>query len=117
MFPSPLPNRVLSAGVRNIEPGQLAGEAGMRLASRLTVVPRHPLRGLAGEPICVSMQDGQIVEWIGVRKLTRVDQTHEQIADASTTLGFIEQRIPAMQDRFFQSTLNNGAVERSAWHA
>ncbi len=26
-------NRVLSAGVRNSEPGQLAAEAGMRLAS------------------------------------------------------------------------------------
>src|SRR5438128_991317 len=91
---------VLSAGVRNSEPGQLAAEASMRLASVSLVVPRHPLRGLAGEPIGVPMQDGQIVEWIDVRKLTRVDQTHEQIADASTTLGFIEQGISAMQNRF-----------------
>src|SRR5712692_10414047 len=80
--------------------------------TKIGVSDRH-----RGEPIGVPMQDGQIVEWIGARKLTRVDQTHEQIANASTTLGFIEQRISAMQNRFFQGPLDNGAVEWGAGHA
>ncbi len=63
------------------------------------------------------MQDCQIVEGIDVRKLTGIDQAHKQIADTSTTLGFIEQRIPAMQNCFLQGTLNNAAVERGAGNA
>ena len=110
-------NGVLSAGVRKGEQGSAGGRSWRENGQRLRVVPGHPLRGFAGEPIGVPMQDGEIHERIDVGKLTRVDQAHEQIADASATLGFIEQRISAMQNGFLQGALHNGAVERGAGNA
>ena len=78
---------------------------------------RHPLHGLAGEAVDVSMQGSQIIERVDVRKLTCVDQAHEQIADTSATLGFIEETIISMQNPFFQSALDDAAVEWSAGNA
>src|SRR5438552_666450 len=82
-----------------------------------SAVPWHPLRGLAGESVSDAMQDRQVVEGIHARQLTRVDQAHEQIADASAASGFIEQRIPAVQNRFLQCAFNNAAIERGARNA
>jgi len=63
------------------------------------------------------MQGSQIIERVDVRKLTCVDQAHEQIADTSATLGFIEETIISMQNPFFQSALDDAAVEWSAGNA
>jgi len=74
--------------------------SGREAGQRLGVIPGHPLRRFAGEPIEVPKQRGQIVEGIHLRELTRVDQTHIQIADASTALGFVEETISAAMETF-----------------
>jgi hypothetical protein len=47
--------------------GSVGRRSGRETGQGLRVVPRHPLRGLAGEPIGVAKQGGQIVEGIHVR--------------------------------------------------
>jgi len=86
--------RVLSAGVRRVRARSVARGSGGEAGQRLVVVPGHPLCGLTGEPVGVAKQGGQIVEAIHVRQLTTIDQAHEQVANASTTLGFVEEIIP-----------------------
>ncbi len=59
------------------------------------------------------LQLGQVVERIGVIQLAGVDQAHEQIADAGSVLGLVEQRILAVQNRFLQGPLADVVVQRS----
>src|SRR5262249_6149867 len=60
---------------------------------------------------------GQIVERIHVRQLTWINQAHEWIADAGATLGFIEQTIASMQNRFFQGAFDDATVQRRTSNA
>jgi hypothetical protein len=46
----------------------------------------------------VPLQLGQIVERIAAAQLTRVDETHEQVAHMCAIAGLIEQSILAMQN-------------------
>jgi hypothetical protein len=52
----------------------------------------------------VFLQRGQVVEGIGIAELARVDEAHEEVANVSPVLGFIEERIFAMQDGLLQGT-------------
>ena len=51
------------------------------------------------------LQDGEVVERIGARQLTRVNQTHKEIADVGAGGRLIEERVPPMEDRFLQRAL------------
>jgi hypothetical protein len=67
-------------------------------------VPRHPRRRIRHQLTGVPLELGEVVERIGVRQLTGVDQAHEQVAHLGAVQGAIKQRIFAMQ---------YGALERA----
>jgi hypothetical protein len=67
----------------------------------------HPLAGLAGEMICILLQDRQVLECIDIREFTGMDQAHKEIADARTTFGFEEETAFPMQNRSLQCALDN----------
>ena len=59
----------------------------------------------------MSLQLGEIVERIGSVQFASVDQTHEQIADSGAVQRLVEEGVPAVQDRFLQSTLDDVIVD------
>ena len=80
---------------------------------RLAVVPGHPVRRLLFQFLGMPLQLSQIIERIDTVQLACVYQTHEQIADSGAVQCFIEEYIPAVQNRFsqgaFQMLLSIGA--------
>lgn len=62
----------------------------------------------------VALQVGEGIERIGARQLARVDQTHKQIADTCAVRRPIEIGVFAVQDRTFQTPLDNIVVQRRA---
>ncbi len=46
----------------------------------------------------MSVQRGQVVEWIDAAELAGVDQTHEEITDPSPVPGLVKQRVFAVED-------------------
>jgi hypothetical protein len=43
----------------------------------------------------------QIFQRVGTDQLARMDQAHEHVADLGAVLGFLEERIFPLEERFF----------------
>jgi len=56
-------------------------------------------------------QLGQVLERVNSVQLTGMNQTHEQIARVRSIQRLIEERIPAIQNRFLQSALDDVVVD------
>ena len=61
----------------------------------------------AGQFFAVLLQFGQILKGIGLTKLAGVNQAHEQVSNMGTVLGFVEERVLAVQNRFLQGSFAN----------
>jgi hypothetical protein len=82
---------------------------------RLAIVPGHPFRRILFQLLGVPLQLGQIVEGVDTIQLAGVYQTHEQIADSGAVQRLIKECILAVQNRFFQGTLDDVVIDRCAW--
>jgi hypothetical protein len=79
--------------------------------SLLEEVPRHPRRRIRHQLTGVPLELGEVIERIGVRQLTGVDQTHEQVAHFGAMQGAIKQRIFAMQYSAFEGAFADIVIE------
>jgi hypothetical protein len=59
----------------------------------------------SGHQFAVFLHRGQVVEGIGIAKLARADEAHEQVANVSPVLGLIEERVLAVENCFLQCSL------------
>jgi hypothetical protein len=68
-------------------------------------------RQFSGMPL----QFREVVEGISSVQLTGVNQTHEQITGMRSVQRLVEKRIPAIEDRFLQSTLDDVVIDGCPW--
>ena len=61
------------------------------------------------------LQLREVVERIGAVQLTGVYKTHEHIAVSGAVQRLIKECVLAVQNRFFQGTLDDVVVDRCAW--
>jgi len=76
------------------------------------IIPGHPLRRRAGYVICVFLNCGEIVEWVGLTQLASMNETHEQVSRLRSIHRLIEQRIFAMQNRTLQCAFAKIVIKR-----
>src|SRR6185312_2504162 len=80
----------------------------------VAIVPGQPFRRLLLQLIRMPQQFRQVVEWIRSVQLAGVDQAHKEVAYFRTVQRFVEERVLAVQNRFFQSTLDDVVVDGNA---
>ena len=66
------------------------------------VVPRHPAVRFGRHLIGVPVKLGQIFEGADMTLFASVDQTHIHVPNPSPVLCFVEERVLAMDDCFFE---------------
>ncbi len=74
------------------------------------VVPWHPGHWFRTKFLCVPLQLGQVVEWIGTVKLAGVDEAHEKIAHLCSVQSPIEESVLSMQDCLLQCSFTNVVI-------
>jgi hypothetical protein len=78
----------------------------------LTVIPGHPVCRVAFQFVSVTLQFGEVVEWIGPVEFARVDETHIEITHHGTVWSLVKQRILAVQNGLFQGALAKMLLSR-----
>ena len=58
------------------------------------------------------MKFGEILKSVDLVQFAGMDQAHEQIAHPGPVLSFVEVRVLAVQNNFFQSSLTDVVIER-----
>ena len=62
------------------------------------VGPRQPVGGISEDLGRMLLQGGQVFKRVDCLQVAGVNQAHEQVADISSVLGFVEQRVFPMQN-------------------
>src|SRR5208283_5503804 len=81
----------------------------------LPVGPWQPLARGRRQFCRVALQLGEILERVRAAQLARVNQRHEQVADARSVLGPIEERVLPVKDGLFKGAFDDIVVERRPW--
>ena len=81
------------------------------------VIPGEPLLRGRGDLLGVLGDGSKILECVDAIESAGMNETHEYIADQSASLGLEEQRVFAVADRGFQSTLAKVVVQWGAGYA
>jgi hypothetical protein len=55
----------------------------------------------------MAVESSQIIERISAAELARIDEAHEDVSNTSGIFSLIEQRVLAMENRFFQGSGNS----------
>ena len=92
--------------------------SGIRLGGKmLAVVPRQPAIGLRRDIPRVQLELIQVVQRADAGQLAAVNQAHVNVANQRAAAGFVEHRVLAMKNRFFQRPFTKVIVQRRAGFA
>ena len=83
---------------------------------RLPIIPRHPLGRIPRHLLGVSLELGQVVEWVDSVELASVDEAHKQVAHLGAVHGLVEEGVLPVEDRFFQRAFAQAVGEGRQLH-